>query len=62
MSRGQNLYYGRITEDSESGEAAVAVPRVPLPVGKYTLKVYSEQYNGDYRTDYAANFVELPIT
>ena len=59
--QGQNLYYGRIAEDSESGEAAVAVP-YSLPVGKYTLKVYSEQYNGDYRTDYASNFVELSIT
>ena len=59
--QGQNLYYGRIAEDSESGEAAVAVP-YSLPVGKYTLKVYSEQYNGDYRTDYAGNFVELPIS
>lgn len=60
-AQGQNLYYGRITEDSESGEAVVAVP-YSLPVGKYTLKVYSEQYNGDYRTDYAGNFVELPIS
>lgn len=59
--QGQNLYYGRIAEDSESGEAAVAVP-YSLPVGEYTLKVYSEQYNGDYRTDYAGNFVELPIS
>ncbi len=60
-AQGQNLYYGRIAEDSESGEAAVAVP-YSLPVGNYTLKVYSEQYNGDYRTDYAGNFVELPIS
>ena len=60
-AQGQNLYYGRIAEDSESGEAVVAVP-YSLPVGKYTLKVYSEQYNGDYRTDYASNFVELPIS
>ena len=60
-AQGQNLYYGRIAEDSEKGEAAVAVP-YSLPVGKYTLKVYSEQYNGDYRTDYAGNFVELPIS
>lgn len=60
-AQGQNLYYGRIAEDSEKGEAAVAVP-YSLPVGNYTLKVYSEQYNGDYRTDYASNFVELPIT
>lgn len=59
--QGQNLYYGRIAEDSESGEAAVAVP-YSLPVGNYTLKVYSEQYNGDYRTDYAGNFVGLPIS
>ena len=59
--QGQNLYYGRIAAGSESGEAAVAVP-YSLPAGNYTLKVYSEQYNGDYRTDYAGNFVELPIT
>ena len=60
-AQGQNLYYGRIAEDSEKGEAAVAVP-YSLPVGNYTLKVYSEQYNGDYRTDYAGNFVEIPIS
>ena len=26
-----------------------------LAVGRYTLKVFFEQYNGDYRTDYVVD-------
>ena len=59
--QGRDLYYGRIAADSSSGIADVAVPET-LPAGEYTLKIYSEQYNGEYRTDYASDFVEILIT
>ena len=55
------LYYGRIAQGQYSGSASVTIPS-PLPSGTYTLKVFSEQYNGDYKTDYASVFVEIPLT
>ena len=33
-----------------------------LAAGKYTLNVFSEQYNGDYMTDYASAFAEVALT
>ena len=35
-------------------EATVTIPS-GLAVGRYTLKVFFEQYNGDYRTDYVVD-------
>ena len=49
------LYYGRIAQNSANGTASVAIPS-DLTAGTYTLKVFSEQYNGDYKTDYASEF------
>ena len=53
------LYYGRLKNvakgtDSE-GTVTVAIPS-GLVAGTYTLKVFSEQCNGDYKTDYASAF------
>ena len=33
-----------------------------LAAGSYTLKVFSEQYNGDYKTDYASAFSDVALT
>lgn len=55
------LYYGRIAEKSESGTVSVAIPS-DLTAGTYTLKVFSEQYNGDYKTDYASEFQDIMLT
>ena len=33
-----------------------------LAAGEYTLNVFSEQYNGDYKTDYASAFAEVALT
>ena len=57
------LYYGRIVDlpDSSaasSGEASFIIPEDLTP-GEYELKFYSEQYNGDYKTDVASGFSEL---
>jgi hypothetical protein len=53
------LYYGRlknIDKDADAeGTVTVAIPS-GLAVGTYTLKVFSEQCNGDYKTDYASAF------
>ena len=60
-SNGNILYYGRIAQNSANGTASVEIPS-DLTAGTYTLKVFSEQYNGDYKTDYASEFQNITLT
>ena len=62
-SAGNILYYGRVAHNnqSQSGTANVTVPSDLAP-GSYTLKIFSEQYNGDYKTDYASDFTDISLT
>lgn len=54
--QGNALYYGRVAElNSAEGEVSLTIPDA-LAAGTYTLNVFSEQYNGDYQTDYASAF------
>ena len=57
------LYYGRVAHNnqSQSGTANVTVPS-DLADGSYTLKLFSEQCNGDYKTDYAGEFRNISFT
>ena len=55
-------YYGRVAQpDSADGQVKIKIPD-SLAAGKYTLNVFSEQYNGDYMTDYASAFAEVALT
>ena len=55
-------YYGRVAQPTaESGTVEIKIPSDLAP-GDYTLKVFSEQYNGDYNTDYASNFTDIALT
>ena len=55
-------YYGRITRPvMGNGTVEIKIPSDLAP-GSYTLKVFSEQYNGDYNTDYASNFTDIALT
>ncbi len=55
-------YYGRVAKpDAESGTVNVTIP-TGLTDGTYTLYVFSEQYNGDYKTDYASAFDKVALT
>ncbi len=60
---GNVIYYGRsnasLTE--KDGTAQLTIP-AGFAEGTYTLKVFSEQYNGDYNTDYASNFTDIALT
>ena len=62
-SAGNILYYGRVAHNnqSQSGTATVTVPS-DLADGSYTLKLFSEQCNGDYKTDYAGEFRNISFT
>ena len=58
------LYYGQlknITDNSAAtGELTVDIP-AGLADGYYTLKLFNEQCNGDYKTDYASEPVDLAM-
>ena len=55
-------YYGRVAQPTaESGTVEIKIPSDIAP-GNYTLKVFSEQYNGDYKTDHASNFTDIALT
>lgn len=62
-SSGTVLYYGNIAQNSKSGTATVSLPSDLAP-GEYKLEVFSEQCNGDYKTDYASSFqtIDLKVT
>ena len=55
-------YYGRVAQPTaESGTVEIKIPSDLAP-GSYTLKVFNELYNGDYKTDYASNFTDISLT
>ena len=55
-------YYGRVAQPTDTdGKVEITIPS-GLADGTYTLYVFSEQYNGDYKTDYASAFAEVALT
>ncbi len=63
-SSGELLCYGRIADKSSGsadGTADITIP-AGLAGGTYTVKVFSEQYNGDKLTDYVSAFSSIFIT
>ena len=55
-------YYGRVAQPTEAtGTVDIKIPSDLAP-GDYTLKVFNEQYNGDYNTDYASKFTDIALT
>ena len=59
---GSSLRYASLTpEESGSGTWEMAIPGY-LDWGTYTLKVFSEQQNGDKKTDYASEPVSIDLT
>ena len=55
-------YYGRVAQPTaESGTVEIKIPSDIAP-GDYTMKVFSEQYNGDRKTDLASAFADVRLT
>ena len=53
---GEALYYGRLAQPADAaGTVTFTVPE-GLADGNYVLKLFNEQYNGDFNTDYASAF------
>jgi hypothetical protein len=61
---GNAIYYGRVKaveSGYENGTANIDIP-TGLAAGSYTLKLFSEQYNGDFNTDYASAFNNVALS
>ncbi|WP_409345173.1 hypothetical protein [Paenibacillus sp. MBLB4367] len=58
-SNGRVTHYGKLS-DQASGTATFTVPA--LADGSYTIKLFNEEYNGDKKTDYASEPVEMIMT
>ena len=55
-------YYGRVAQPTaKSGRVEIKIPSDIAP-GDYTMKVFSEQYNGDCKTDLASAFADVTLT
>ena len=54
--------YGQLADISvtKMGVALIELPK-KYDHDNYQIKVFSEQYNGDYKTDYASELVDLKI-
>ena len=56
-------YYGNIANNSEASSESGQIVNIPagLETGDYTMYVFSEQINGDKRTDYASEFSTIDL-
>ena len=58
---GNLLYYGQVAKSQESGIAQVYLPK-DIEAGSYTLRIFNEQLNADYKSDFSSAFVDIAIT
>ena len=57
-SKGTVLYYGKLS-NAASGKASFKVP--PLGSENFTLKLFNEEINGDFFTDFCSKPVSIPL-
>ena len=64
-SSGDLLYYGHIEDMSLASASASGTAEITIPAGlsdgDYTIKVFSEQCNGDKKTDYASELRSIAV-
>ena len=56
------IHYGRIMKPTAADRQLSFTLPHDLASGNYKLHVFSEQYNGDYQTDYASRFQTVALT
>ena len=59
-STGAAQYYGSFKHSAASGTAEFVLPS-GMPAGNYTVKLFNEQKNGKHESDYASDFVSIPL-
>ncbi len=55
-------YYGKLADSSSAASGALSVPLSGVADGTYTLKLFSEQANGDMYTDFAGTPIEMGLS
>jgi hypothetical protein len=55
-------YYGKLADSSGTAGGTLAIPLTGVANGTYTLKIFSEQDNGDNHTDFASAPVLMTVT
>ena len=55
-------YYGKLADSSSVGRGNLNVPLSGVSDGIYTLKIFSEQANGDMYTDFASTPIAMTVT
>ena len=56
------LYYGQIQKGNFSSEMISMNIPAGLEVGDYTIKMFCEELNGDYKTDYASKAIDVALS
>lgn len=54
-------YYGKLTDSSSAASGNLSVPLAGVADGIYTLKIFSEQANGDLYTDFCSEPVTMKV-
>ncbi|MBR2669180.1 MAG: hypothetical protein IKE36_05215 [Solobacterium sp.] len=60
ICQGENNLYYATTEQNAYGKWTMTIPE-SIHSGNYTIKVFCEQQNGDYQTDYASPVSEISL-
>jgi len=54
-------YYGKLADCPTGGSGTLSIPLSDVDDGTYTLKIFSEQANGNYSTDFAGEAVTMKV-
>ncbi len=55
-------YYGKLADSSDAANGEITIPLAGVADGTYTLKIFSEQANGDLYTDFCSEPITYTLT
>lgn len=55
-------YYGKLADSSDAANGKITIPLAGVANGTYTLKIFSEQANGDLYTDFCSEPITYTLT
>ncbi len=58
---GEVNYYGKLANSSGEASGTLSIPLTGVANGTYTLKIFSEQANEDYYTDFASTPITMTV-
>lgn len=58
---GEVKYYGKLADSGSAASGDLSIPLSGVADGSYTLKIFSEQANGDNQTDFASTPISMTL-